>query len=437
MNLLLSPADETKDLTIAWHPAARVLFRFAFAFLILYIYPFPFYYLPFVGGYFGRVRDLLFDWLIPFLAKICFGLDALPKPPYPGSGDTTRRWIEIFSCLVVAVVTTAIWSAFDRKRKNYAVLNKWLRLYVRLSLASTLLGYGAAKVIPTQFPAPELWRLLETYGESSPMGLLWTFMGASKAYTIFTGAAEFVAGVILLFSRFTTLGALISVAVFVNVFMLNMSYDVPVKAASFLFLAMSLFLLIPDVPALTQLLVLRKTVVPAQESPYFSNPLVNLLFLVLQILLGVYIGCTALSGSYETGLRYGEMAPKSVLYGIWFVDEFSINGEIIPPLLTDKKRWRQLIFLEPTLMIVLSMDGNRDWLKVRIDRDKHLLELSPSGDKGSKANFSLKEPDKEHIVLEGTKDGENIKASMHKEDDSKFLLKSRGFHWISETPFNR
>jgi hypothetical protein len=34
---------------------------------------------------------------------------------------------------------------------------------------------------------------------SSPMGLLWTFMGASVPYTMFVGFAEMIAGI--LFSR--------------------------------------------------------------------------------------------------------------------------------------------------------------------------------------------------------------------------------------------
>jgi hypothetical protein len=50
-----------------------------------------------------------------------------------------------------------------------------------------MIGYGSYKVIQSQFPAPTLLRLLEPYGQSSPMALLWTLMGASKSYNLFTG----------------------------------------------------------------------------------------------------------------------------------------------------------------------------------------------------------------------------------------------------------
>jgi hypothetical protein len=41
------------------------------------------------------------------------------------------------------------------------------------------------------------------------MGILWTFMAASTGYTIFAGLAEAVAGLLLLFRRTSTLGALL------------------------------------------------------------------------------------------------------------------------------------------------------------------------------------------------------------------------------------
>lgn len=55
-------------------------------------------------------------------------------------------------------------------------------------------------MIPTQFPTPTADKLMQPYGESSPMGILWTFMGSSTAYTIFAGTAgEVLAAIPLLF----------------------------------------------------------------------------------------------------------------------------------------------------------------------------------------------------------------------------------------------
>jgi hypothetical protein len=82
----------------------------------------------------------------------------------------------------LALIATIAWSLVDRKRRNYTRLHEWLRVYVRFALGVTMIGYGSYKVIQSQFPPPSLDRLLQPFGDASPMGLLWTFMGASGSY---------------------------------------------------------------------------------------------------------------------------------------------------------------------------------------------------------------------------------------------------------------
>ncbi len=60
------------------------------------------------------------------------------------------------------------------------------------------------------------------------------------------GAAETLGGILLLAPRTTTLGALVCLADMIQVFMLNMTYDVPVKLFSFHLILFSLFLLAPE-----------------------------------------------------------------------------------------------------------------------------------------------------------------------------------------------
>ena len=148
---------------------------------------------------------------------------------FTGSGDGLFGWMQVVFILVVALLATVIWSVLDRKRENYVTLHKWFRLWVRFFLLSTMIGYGAAKAIPNQMGLPSLMHLLEPYGKASMMGLLWTFIGASTAYTIFSGCAEILGGLLLIFPRTALAGGLVSTAVMTQVFVFNMCYDVPVK----------------------------------------------------------------------------------------------------------------------------------------------------------------------------------------------------------------
>jgi hypothetical protein len=212
-----------------WHPFTRMAFRFAFVYLLLYNLPFPLTALPYVDKA-AELYNSFWTWLVPRIARAALNRDV--PSVFNGSGDRTFDYLLVACLLLIALVITIIWTLFDRKRPSYPTLYRWLNLYVRFSLGTAMIGYGAFKVISSQFPAPTLDRLMQSYGESSPMGLLWTFMGASEAYTMFVGFAEMISGILLFPRKTTTLGALMSIGVLSNVVALNFSYDVPVKLYS-------------------------------------------------------------------------------------------------------------------------------------------------------------------------------------------------------------
>ena len=75
-----------------------------------------------------------------------------------------------------------------------------------------------------------------------------------------------------LFRRTTTLSALVVVPVMLNVFLLNLCYDVPVKLMSFhLFLA-GLFLALPDFRRLFDVLILNRPTAPREITPPLRYP---------------------------------------------------------------------------------------------------------------------------------------------------------------------
>ena len=55
---------------------------------------------------------------------------------------------------------------------------------------------------------------------------------------------------------------------------------------------------------------------------------------------------------------------------------------------------------------------------------------------GVTGKLSYAIPDPQHLVLSGSLGGNHIAVRAHR-SDTTFLLTSRGFHWISEDPYNR
>jgi hypothetical protein len=51
--------------------------------------------------------------------------------------------------------------------------------------------------------------------------------------------------------------------------------------------------------------------------------------------------------------------------------------------------------------------------------------------------LTYRRPDSEHLVLTGTFEQDEISVGLRRIDGSTLPLVSRGFHWITEYPYNR
>jgi hypothetical protein len=336
-----------------------------------------------------------------------------------GSGDTSLDYVLVFCFAVIAAFATLVWSVLDRRRPNYITLYACLRLLVRFTLSFTMLSYGFAKVYPLQFRTPGLMQLTETYGEASPMGILWTFMGASVSYTKFCGLAEVLAGALLLFRRTTTLGALVAAGAMLNVAALNFSYDVPVKLYSTHLVLMSLFLIAPDVGALVRFFVLRE---PARlegvSLPRFERHWLRIAAIAFQALVICSISYNKIWGGYQSVKMYeGTYFKNAPIYGVWNAD-------------SETARWRQLTVQYPRGLSIRDRSGDRLRFGSTYDEANHTLKLTSGKQEDI---FTYEQPDAQHLILRWN----SGPLMFHRVDASKFLLTSRGFHWISEDPFNR
>ncbi len=215
--------EDSISLHAEWSSGQKIRFRFISIFFFLFIFPFPIYFIPGLPSWlFGWYYDG-FDALVRWTGSSIFSIEGEMVASGFGSGDNTYSWVQNFVILGVALIGGTIWSILDRKRKSYQKLWRWFHLILTYYVAFFMFSYGLGKAFGEQFGYPSIGRLLETYGESSPMRLMWTFMSASEAYEQFSGWSEAIAGFLILFRRTRTLGGLAVAGVMLNVFMMNMS----------------------------------------------------------------------------------------------------------------------------------------------------------------------------------------------------------------------
>jgi hypothetical protein len=352
-----------------------------------------------------------------------------------GSGDTMLAYLQLMWRAAAAGAVALIWT-FLARRTEYDRLHQWLRVYVRYPLGAIMLGYGFSKVFfPGQFAPPTLDRLMETFGQSSPMGVLWTFMGASHAYTTFTGAVECLGGLLLFIPQTTLLGAIVVAAAMGNVAMLNFSYDVPVKLYSTHLFLLAVLLIVPEVPRLVRVFVTNRTAEPAARRQPFARAWTRRAAFAAKWTLVVALLWSNLAPRVNATPRPLPARPPH--YGIWEVESFVANGESRPPTPMDPKRWRRVIFSESGSLNVQTLDDAATRYRTKEDKSRHTFELSTIYSPYDKIVLSYREPADGQLVLEGPYGGDTLTVTLRKVAPPSFLLNDRGFHWISEYPYNR
>ena len=412
-----------------WHPLTRTAFRFAFVYLLLYNLPFPLTAIPYVDKA-AEWYNSFWTWIVPRLAKAVLNREVATV--FNGSGDRTYDYLLVALLLLISLVIAVVWTVVDRKRLSYPTLYRWLNLYTRFYLGTVMIGYGAFKVISSQFAPPSLDRLMQTFGESSPMGLLWTFMGASEPYTMFVGFAEMISGILLFPRKTSTLGALMSIGVLSNVVALNFSYDVPVKLYSSHLLAMAIFVLLPDARRLANFFILNRPTERVREEPLFRRTVWHRGALVLASLFLIAVVGTSLYQSYDQRRTF--IGQRSPLYGVWEVEEFSLGQ---PTPTTSAQRWRRIVFDSPYRVVVQTATELNERYGLQLDQEKRTLTLRKREDPSWNTVLTYEQVSPEVITLAGAFNGSEMTARLRRSEERKFLLTDRGFHWINEFPFNR
>jgi hypothetical protein len=259
-------------------------------------------------------------------------------------------------------------------------------------------------------------------------------MGASRSYCVFAGFGEVLAAVLLMIPRTRTIGALIATAVMTHVFVLNMCYDVPVKLYSFHLLVMAGLLVVPESRRLVNMFILNHRVEPAQVTRIFRKEILNKCIIVAQILYMLFLFCSNLNNAIKDEAKAG--APY---VGLWQVTKCAMSSATDHAMATDFKpqNWAKLdISTSGMLMVTLKNGGlSGYWIK-SIGNQK--IEMDSTG-KSSKRliEWSYACLNQSALTLDGELSGKAVHLELETVPPRKWLLMTRGFHWIQEQPFNR
>ena len=294
-----------------------------------------------------------------------------------------------------------------------------------------MISYGLAKVFKTQFPYPTYEMLARTYGESSPMGLLWTFMGMSYSYNLFTGLGEVVGGVLLFFRRTTLLGTLVIIGVMSNVVVLNFSYDVPVKIYATHLLLMAFFLMASDIKRLRQFFITNQPVNPAPIQQLQMNKKWLLTGRILSLIMLAFMIGTNLYFLSKMPDLYAAGRQNIALYGQYKVTDFE------PEMLTRRLKWAELSVYNASNVRLTTQDGSEQNINWNADPTNGTLDVYAFSDSMTSSLMYYTQPSDSVLKINGWFKGDSISVSLHLKSKNDYVLTGRGFHWINEYPYNR
>ena len=322
-----------------------------------------------------------------------------------------------------------------------------------------LMPYALFKLGLMQMGQPDFPELLITLGEKSPMGLLWTFMGFSPVVQFLAGLAEFVAALLLLWRRTAWLGGLIGFIDLAVVWLLNMTFDVPVKLPSAFQALLYLLVLVPWLPRLFRFLAGRAT--EAVEAPQVITS--EKVHRVTRFFPAV----AAVAALGAGGFMMANGIPKALdregteLSGLYAVSGGDIDAA---PALSDDQRWAAIAFgsidgpaagsfyrVEGAetpegsfhgLAALRRASGDLQEGFYTLDGDRVIIQLTaPMTDDG--VNAAPRGPIEETMEFTWRADGDSLELTPA--DGEAFVLTpsklgttllDRPFTWVSP-PFNR
>lgn len=423
-----------------WPLWRRLLFRFFFIYLALQTEPWTWLdRLPWVGtvtGFFTKYYYQAVEWAIRRSNAWFFHVKTDLVMPN-GSGDTSFGWASLWFTLCISFIGMVIWSVLDRNRTQYTKLNYWVCLFTRYYISLVLFLYGIIKLFGMQMVFPSYSQLATPLGDLLPMRFSWLFIGYSTPYQFFSGMMETFAAILLLYRRTATLGVLLATAVLLNVAVLNLCYDIPVKIYSIQLVTCCLFLLANEAERILCFFVYNRSANACTIYHYdFPKKWMKISRVVLKILFVIIAAGTVVWDSIDQKKQWNSQFTNMPFEaGMYDVTQYIVNKDTLNK--DDSMRWQNLVFDNNHGGSIATADTGfnrryqRAYFQYKVDTSQHSFVISrtPMGN-SSIASLHYRVEDST-ISFWGQKKNDSIYFTL-KKNLHHFQLAEKQFHWLSE-----
>lgn len=329
-----------------------------------------------------------------------------------GCGDFPQHYQVVWRGAMIGAVVGLIFNLLHSKITNAYRVQPMLVFLLRMYLAWIIMGYGLAKVFASQFPLL-MANMDARMVELSAMRVAWAFFGYSKGYQVFLGWGEVIPALLLLFRRTTLLGALLMVVVMLNVWLVNIFFDVCVKLNSFTYLAVAFYILLQYGDRLWKFFFTNREV-PAPYYPTLADRKVfRWIGMGINVLLLAYILYDPLMSAYDYLANSDAPTTKNKLYGAWKVEKIEKweNGNWVATTVSDSSNFTRFFF--EGYAGVMQSDLKRQRFVYFMDSTDKTATLSFVNNQNTRYEtqvWNLEKPEAEKLFLTGRWSKDSLRA---------------------------
>lgn len=273
-------------------------------------------------------------WLMFFevlcLIVVLIGLMQISEPLSRWQFETVNDWSKslplLAGMLVISFGIAYGWERSGKCNQLHGIIQTTIAFYVAYSIT----GYGAAKVLKTQFQPPNY--VLETpIKDLSGFWLTWTYYGYSQTMAYILGWTQILGCILLLFRRTRLIGIFVLLPVMVNIDLIDHFYEISplayYNALHYTFLLF--FLLALDYDKL-------KVAFLSYQEKVSMNGRTVLLNVVRILVIGLsFWRIASLRDSFE---------PKTRLNGVWQIETMTRNNKVVSIAAPSDSAWSKLYF---------------------------------------------------------------------------------------------
>lgn len=285
------------------------------------------------------------------------------------SSDSKSLYFLMFIFSVLSIIISFSLLKFTSEINRQKIISLILTL-ATYYLAVLLLKYGFDKLFKAQFNLPEPNLLYIPMGKLDKDILYWSTMGSSYSYNLFMGFAEVVPAILILIKPTRNLGLLISFGVLINVFAVNLSFDISVKLLSGFLLFINGFLAFPIVKKVWSILVLKTWISEPKLKSLQHN---HWYYIFLKAAFSVLISVEIFLPYIRTSNFQDDLAPRPYLHGAYEVQSILSKGDTLN---TKQPAIKRIFIHRDGYLIFQNQNDEMTDYHIEIDKNEKKLLLT-------------------------------------------------------------